>query len=154
MDKTFDAYQQFDPGRVKHQQFIIQQGPFQCIQIHNYQSKDQHDVDNSNEFDVGGNNHFDIYVFRNVGMYGEGKAFTKISALDLEQQADTAGLIIENAKYRVIAEFIEFILGRITLDDVKSNIGTHEVPVKMISGVCQSSANMRAHKNPLISISI
>lgn len=39
-------------GRVKHQQFTIQQGPFQCIQIHNYQSKGQHDVDNSNEFDI------------------------------------------------------------------------------------------------------
>jgi hypothetical protein len=139
-------------GRVKHQQFIIQQGPFQCIQIHNYQSKDKHDVDNSNEFDVGGNNHFDIYVFRNVAMYGEGKAFTKISSLDLEQQADTSGLTIENAKYRIIREFIDFMLGNITLKDVKSNIDTHAVPVKILSGVCQSSANMHTNSNPLIGI--
>lgn len=137
-------------GRVKHQQFIIQQGPFQSIQIHNYQSKDKHDVDNSNEFDVGGNNHFDIYVFRNVGMHGGGKAFTKISSLDLEQQADKSGLTIENAKYRIIHEFIDFILGNITIEDVKSNIDTHEVPVKIMSGVCQSSANMHANTNPLI----
>jgi hypothetical protein len=139
-------------GRVKHQQFIIQQGPFQCIQIHNYQSKHQHDVDNSNEFDVGGNNHFDIYVFRNVDMYGGGEAFTKISSQDLEQQADTTGLTIENAKYRIIREFIEFMLGNITLQDVKSNIDTHEVPVKIMSGVCQSSANMHTNNNPLIAI--
>jgi hypothetical protein len=141
-------------GRVKHQQFIIQQGPFQCIQIHNYQSKHEHDVDNSNEFEVGGNNHFDIYVFRNVGMYGEGKAFTKISSQDLEQQADMSGLTIENAKYRIIREFIEFILGRIKLKDVKSNIDTHEVPVKIMSGVCQSSASIHTNKNPLIRISL
>lgn len=141
-------------GRVKHQQFIIQQGPFQCIQIHNYQSKHEHDVDNSNEFDVGGNNHFDIYVFRNVGMYGGGDAFTKISSLDLEQQADTSGLTIENAKYRIIREFIDFMLGNITLRDVKSNIDTHEVPVKIMSGVCQSSANMHTNNNPLIHISL
>lgn len=139
-------------GRVKHQQFIVQQGPFQCIQIHNYQSKHEHDVDNSNEFDVGGNNHFDIYVFRNVGMYGGGKAFTKISSLDLEQQADTSGLTIENAKYRIIREFIDFMLGSVTLRDVKSNIDTHAVPVKMLSGVCQSSANIHTNNNPLICI--
>jgi hypothetical protein len=141
-------------GRVKHQQFIIQQGPFQCIQIHNYQSKHEHDVDNSDEFDVGGNNHFDIYVFRNVGMYGEGDAFTKISSRDLEQQADTSGLTVENAKYRIIREFIEFMLGNITLQDVKSNIDTHAVPVKILSGVYQSSANMHTKNNPLIDISL
>jgi hypothetical protein len=141
-------------GRVKHQQFIIQQGPFQCIQIHNYQSKHEHDIDNSNEYDVGGNNHFDIYIFRNVGMYGYGEAFTKISSLDLEQQADTSGLTIENAKYRIIHEFIDFMLGNLTLQDVKSNIDTHAVPVKMLSGVCQSSANMHNHTNPLIRISL
>lgn len=141
-------------GRVKHQQLTIQQGPFQCIQIHNYQSKDQHDVDNSDEFDIGGNNHFDIYVFRNVGMFGEGEALTKISARDFEQQADTVGLTIENAKHRVIIEFMEYMLGNIGLDEVRSNINTHAVPVKFMSGVCQSAANIRSGENPLVRISI
>lgn len=139
-------------GRVKHQQFIIQQGPFQCIQVHNYQSKDEHDIDNSNEFEVGGNNHFDIYVFRNVGMYGEGKAFTKISSQDLEKEVDKSGLTVENAKYRIIREFIDFIMGKIDLHAVKSNIDTHEVPVKIMSGVCQSSAHSYNNKNRLIHI--
>jgi len=141
-------------GRVKHQQFIIQQGPFQCVQIHNYQSKHEHDVDNSNEFDVGGNNHFDIYVFRNVSMYGEGKAFSKISSQDLEQQTDRSGLTIENAKYRIIREFIDFMLGNITLHDTKSNIDTHAVPVKMLSGVYQSGACLMNGQNPLVHISL
>lgn len=141
-------------GRVKHQQFIIQQGPFQCIQVHNYQSKDQHDIDNSNEFEVGGNNHFDIYVFRNAGMYGEGEPFTKISSQDLEKEADMTGLTIENAKYRIIREFIEFMLGNITLESVKSNIDTHAVPVKIMSCVCQSSANMYTNANPLVRMSL
>lgn len=141
-------------GRVKHQQFIIQQGPFQCVQIHNYQSKHEHDVDNYNEFDVGGNNHFDIYVFRNVSMYGEGKAFTKISSQDLEQQTDRSGLTIENAKYRIIREFIDFMLGNITLHDTKSNIDTHAVPVKILSGVYQSGACLMNGQNPLVHISL
>lgn len=141
-------------GRVKHQQFIIQQGPFQCIQIHNYQSKHEHDVDNINEFDFGGNNHFDICIFRNVSMYGKGKVLTRISSRDLEQEANMSGLTIENAKYRNIREFIEFMLGKIKLKDVKSNIDTHEVPVKIMSGICQSSARMHTNKNPLIRMSL
>jgi hypothetical protein len=87
-------------------------------------------------------------------MFGKGKAFTKISARDLEQQDGTTGLTIENAKHRVIVEFIEYILGKISLDQVKSNIDTHAVPVKFMSGISQSSANIRAGENPLIRMSI
>ncbi len=141
-------------GRIKHQHFIIQQGPFQCIQIHNYQSKDSHDIDNSQEFDIGGNNHFDIYVFRNKGMFGSGESFFKISAKDLEDKKRESGLIVENAKERVIIEFIDFMLGRINKSELKSNIDTHSIPVKMMSGVCQSGARLRKGDNPLIHISI
>jgi hypothetical protein len=33
-------------GRIKHESYHIQQGPFQSIQIHAYQVTDQHDLDN------------------------------------------------------------------------------------------------------------
>ncbi|MCB9798559.1 Gfo/Idh/MocA family oxidoreductase [Candidatus Nomurabacteria bacterium] len=136
-------------GRVKHQQFILQQGPFQSIHIHNYQSSAQHDIDNSNQFDVGGNNHFDIYVFRNATMYGEKKPFTKISGYELENRVDS-GLTGENAKHRVIIEYIEFILGKIKLEEVRSNIDSHEISVKMLSGVCQSGALIRSKMSSLV----
>lgn len=139
-------------GRVKHQQFIIQQGPFQCIQIHNYQSKDLHDVDNSNEFEVGGNNHFDIYVFRNVGMFGFGEAFYKISAKDLEEEERTTKLVIEKAKERVVLEFVSFMMGKIDKDKLKSNIDTHEVSVKIMSGIYQSGARLINNQNPIVNI--
>lgn len=141
-------------GRIKHQQFIIQQGPFQCIQIHNYQSKDSHDVDNSKEFDIGGNNHFDIYVFRNKGMFGSGESFFKISAKELEDKERESRLIVEKAKERVVIEFINFISKKIQKDDLRSNIDTHEIPVKILSGVYQSSARLRRKENPLIHIPI
>jgi predicted dehydrogenase len=140
-------------GRVKHQHFIIQQGPFQCIQVHNYQSKDLHDIDNSIEFDIGGNNHFDIYVFRNIKMFGSGKAFFKISSKDLgEDQVDK--LVQENAKDRVIMEFVNFVLGRISKDLLRSNIDTHAMPVKIMSGVYQSSVQANSGKNPLVRIGL
>ncbi len=141
-------------GRVKHQQFIIQQGPFQCIQIHNYQSKGSHDVDNSTEYGAGGNNHFDIYVFRNREMFGSGEAFYKVSAKDLEEKECVSRLNVENAKERVILEFVNFMLGKVNVDNLKSNIDTHNIPVKIMSGVYQSSIRLINHQNPLISMSI
>ena len=140
-------------GRVKHQQFIIQQGPFQSIHIHNYQSKHQHDVDNSDEFSVGGNNHFDIYVFRNVAMFGEGKSFYKISSKELESK-NAQGLTIENVKGEVILEFLNFMLGKICKKDLKSNIDTHYVPVKILSGIYQSNVKLKNKQNPLIKIKL
>ena len=140
-------------GRVKQQQFIIQQGPFQSIHIHNYQSKDKHDIDNSNEFDIGGNNHFDIYIFRNVGMFGGEEAFRKISIKDLEV-GNMQDLVVESTKGKVIMEFINFILGNLRKDELKSNIDTHDVPVKILSGIYQSSARLRRGKNPLVNIKL
>jgi len=141
-------------GRIKHQQFIIQQGPFQSIQIHNYQSKSSHDTDNSNEFDVGGNNHFDIYIFRNSGMFKSNQPFTKISAKELEDNKHSGRLINESAKERVIIEFINFMLGKINKNDLKSNIDTYAIPTKIMSGIYQSSALLAKRQNPLINISL
>ncbi len=141
-------------GRVKHQQFTIQQGPFQCIQIHNYQSKGQHDVDNSNEFDIGGNNHFDVYVFRNSDMFGAQKSFFKLSSKDLEKKEHSGRLVVEKAKERVIIEFVNFMLGKIEKSKLKSNINTHAMPVKIVSGVYQSSMRLKKQQNPLINITI
>lgn len=138
-------------GRVKHQQFVIQQGPFQCIHIHNYQSKHEHDVDNTNEFDTGGNNHFDIYVFRNSQMIGSGKPFLKISSKELETE-ESKGLTIELVKERIIREFIDVMQGRISVEDVRSNIDTHAMPVNIMSSIYQSNAKRVGGANPLIRI--
>jgi len=138
-------------GRVKHQQFTVQQGPFQCIQVHNYQSEDKHDTDNLDEYGVGGNNHFDIYVFRNSRMFGYGKPFQIISAKDLEKERDS-GLVNEKAKYRVVLEFIQFLLGRISKESLRSSIETQSVAVKIMSGVYQSHVRLSRGLNPLISM--
>lgn len=140
-------------GRVKHQQFTIQQGPFQCVQIHNYQSQDQHDIDNSEEYEIGGNNHFDILLFRNVKMFGSGQAYTKISAKDLESESDNR-LLVEKAKDRVLIEFLDFLEGKIEKNDLKSNIDSQLMPVLMMTGMYLSNACRHKKKNPLVSFPI
>jgi len=67
-------------GRVKQQLHIVNQGPFQTVHIHNYQSKDKQDKSTEDDYEVGGNNHFDIYVFRNARMFSfKIKPFVKYS---------------------------------------------------------------------------
>lgn len=46
------------------------------------------------------------------------------------------------------------MLGKIKKSKLKSNIDTHAIPVKIMSGVYQSSVQLRRKKNPLITISI
>ena len=98
---------------------------------------------------MGGNNHFDIYVFRNVGMYGYGKRRLQNIFFGPRTTDRNIRTTVENAKYRIIREFIDF-MQEIPLGAVKSNIDTHAVQVKIMSGVCQSSANMHAKTNPLV----
>jgi predicted dehydrogenase len=136
-------------GRVKHQQFIIQQGPFQSIHIHNYQASDIHDKNNSNEFDIGGNNHFDIYIFRNTDMFGEGEPFYKISSKEIQKEV-SGRLTIEMAKDFVILEFVEFVLGKLKKSQIVSSIDTHKIPVRIMSCIYQSNALFLEGKNPLV----
>jgi hypothetical protein len=135
-------------GRVKHQQFVIQQGPFQSVHIHNYQSSDIHDRDNSSEFRVGGNNHFDIYVFRNSEMFGQGEPFYIFSGEEVHREL-SGRLTIEEAKDTAITEFVHFTLGKLNKQSLISNIDTHRIPVKMMSCIYQSNALFVNNENPL-----
>jgi hypothetical protein len=144
-------------GRVKHQSYSIQQGPFQNIQIHQYQSDDKHEKNDVSEYELGGNNHFDIYVFRNAAMFGsDEKPFVKYSLKDLDKDGafDDSRLYNETAKDRVITEFIQFITGQISKEALRSNIDTHAVPVKMMSAIYRSHAQQTQKGTPLAEFSI
>ena len=140
-------------GRVKHQSYIIQQGPFQCIQIHNYQVNDKQDKLSSNEYKLGGSNHFDIYVFRNNEMFGRNETPLKTLTLkDLagENSLDDSRLYHETAKDSVIIEYIKFVRGEVKKDDLRSNITSHEIPVKIMSSIYKSHIKQRVGRNPIV----
>lgn len=139
-------------GRVKHEFHSIQQGPFQNIQVHSYQSKSKHDTHRSNEYVVGGNNHFDIYLFRNSKLIG-GKPFEKISIKDLKHPPKGLaqnGLFIENVKYLVVKQFCQYILKEIADEDIVSNIDDHLFPVILMSLIYQSHNNHIRKMSPLV----
>lgn len=154
VDPSSDLYK--GNGRIKHQSFHIQQGPFQCIQIHNYQANDKHDKNTIEDYDLGGNNHFDIYVFRNSQMFGDTvKPLEVLHLKDLKDStSDDSRIYQEVAKDAVIIEFIEYILGITNDEKLVSNITSHEVGVNIMSAVYQSHINYLDHRSPLASFAI
>lgn len=144
-------------GRIKHQYYCIQQGPFQCIQIHNYQSNDKQDISGLKDYELGGNNHFDIYVFRNEKMFGGNqKPLEVISLRDLaaSENADNSRLYHETAKDQVILEFISSMRGEIKKEDSTANITSYHVPVQIMSSIYKSHINYKNNQNPLIKFDI
>lgn len=141
-------------GRVKQEMHIINQGPFQTIQIHSYESNDKHNINTEKDFLLGGNNHFDIYVFRNSGMFSARQQPLTIYHLkDLIGHKDILREI-ERAKEHVVVEFLEFLEGRIKKSDLKSNIDSHEVPVEIMSSIYRSHIRYTKKQNPLVNFNL
>lgn len=143
-------------GRIKHEYHNIQQGPFQNIQIHSYQSKDDHSKNSLDDTMVGGNNHFDVLIFKNPKFANNESSLLKLTMDDFFK---TSGMKIgllasEQSKKKVLVEFISFILGKIKKVDLKSNIESHDLPTKIISGTYQSHIQLINKGNPLIKLSI
>ncbi|MGZ3458077.1 MAG: Gfo/Idh/MocA family protein [Archangium sp.] len=139
-------------GRVKHEHHSIQQGPFQNIQVHSYQSRAEHDENSVDEHAVGGNNHFDIYVFRNRGITGDERPLEVIRMGDLEARAGFGSerLATEQAKEAVVVEFLQFIRGELPSERVRSSIEDHRIPVRLMSAVYSSQVLQREGQNPLV----
>uniref|UniRef100_A0A831Z0F7 Gfo/Idh/MocA-like oxidoreductase N-terminal domain-containing protein n=1 Tax=candidate division WWE3 bacterium TaxID=2053526 RepID=A0A831Z0F7_UNCKA len=139
-------------GRVKHEYHNIEQGPFQNIQIHSYQSSDKHDLNDAKDFELGGNNHFDIYVFRNIGIVGGKKPLEVIRARDIarKERLSSKKLVSEQIKFEVVREFLEFIKVKEKPKKLTSNIDDHEITVKLMSSVYQSWAQQKAGLNPIV----
>lgn len=123
-------------GRVKHEYHNIEQGPFQNIQIHSYQSNDNHETNSRKDYQIGGNNHFDIYIFRNSGITGDRLPFEKFSVKDIcGNQIDDSRLITEQSKFKVVEEFLDCISGKIKRSEAISPIEDHYFPVQLMAGV-------------------
>lgn len=144
-------------GRVKHEYHNIEQGPFQNVQVHSYQSKDKHDLNTSEDFLLGGNSHFDIYTFRNINMTGDKKPLKVIRMTDLKEYASEIcddKLAIEMIKHRVIKEFLGFLNGKVKKEKLVSNIDDHMMPVQMMSGIYRSHIRYVSGLNPIIKYKI
>lgn len=125
-------------GRIKHESYHIQQGPFQNIQIHAYQASDKHDEENGLEDYLGGKNHFDIYVFRNplvADTPRQPQVYKLPDIIASTEMSSESMITMEWVKYRVVEEFADYLTGRRDKASICSQIEDHVVPVQMMSGI-------------------
>lgn len=140
-------------GRVKHEMHTIQQGPFQCIQIHSYQASDQHDKNTQADYQLGGNNHFELQVFRNAHFFGENEQALKtyaIQDLDVHSEYAETDLAHETAKEQIVSEFLLFIQGGLKKQALLSNIDQHAMPVQMMSAAYRSHIQQQRKESAFI----
>lgn len=142
-------------GRVRQESHIIQQGPFQAIHYHSYQSKEVDPSKNSNLYDVGGEYHLDIYIFRNSNLIG-GQAFQKISVenLDLNIMEGKSRGHQENARAQGFLEFIDFMEGKRSQSEMTSDFLTHRMGSVLTSLLYQSLCNDKLKNNPKVSMRV
>jgi hypothetical protein len=128
-------------GRIKHESYHIQQGPFQNIQIHAYQASDKHDEKNGEEYYLGGKNHFDIYIFRNplVADDKQQPQVFKLPDIIAPSEISSESMItMEWVKFQVVKEFADYLTGKTEKSAIHSQIEDHVVPVQIMSGIYQS----------------
>ncbi len=138
-------------GRIKHESYQIQQGPFQNIQIHAYQGTDKHDINNGVEDHLGGKNHFDVFVFRNPIVSNGGHSPEKYQFSDLAGQFSNDSMIkMESVKFKVVEDFIDFLSGKKTKEQLRSRIDDHLIPVKIMSGIYRSHIHRKAKEDCVV----
>lgn len=128
-------------GRIKHESYNIQQGPFQNIQIHAYQAYDNHDEKKGVEDYLGGKNHFEIYIFRNPLVASTSKQpqiFHLRDILDHQKSDDKSMITMEWVKFKVVKEFADYLTGIRSKDTITSQIEDHLIPVQIMSSVYSS----------------
>lgn len=140
-------------GRIKHESYHIQQGPFQSIQIHAYQGCDKHDLNNGLEDYLGGKNHFDVHVFRNP-LLTDGQHQPSVYKLtdmfEKPNKESESNIMMEQVKFKVVKEFVDFIEGKIDKNDVTSQIKDHRTSVQIMSGVYCSHIKAQENETPIM----
>ena len=126
-------------GRIRHESYIIEQGPFQCIIVNSFQSQEIL-KSNKNFSSVGGEYHYDIHIFRNSTLFPEYKSYELITMHDINRLIDLKHSRghQEDARRNCFEEFISSIEKNIPRNYQNSNFLEHEVSTKILSAIYQS----------------
>jgi predicted dehydrogenase len=140
-------------GRVRHESYIIQQGPFQCLHIDSLQSSEIK-ANSEPNYDIGGEYHFDIHIFRNDKFNSKWKNYEKISIRQLQKNKmlNLSRGHQEDARREATFEFLNYLEGERKKEYV-SDFALHKNTVKLIAGIYKSSVLKLNNSNPLVKIS-
>ncbi len=136
-------------GRIRHESYIIQQGPFQCVYINSLQSKEV-DEDKEPDYSIGGEYNFDIHIFRNDKLFKTWKNYENISIHDLEKNAGSGKSRghQEEARRKATMEFLSFLENGKKNGNL-SDFLSHKHSVQIMYAIYMSAIKKFKNKNPL-----
>lgn len=139
-------------GRVRHESYIIQQGPFQCIHVDSLQSKEVKCEEKPN-YETGGEYHFDIHVFRNDKFNDKWNNYDKITIRDLQKSvmSEKSRGHQEDARRAATMEFLNYLEDN-NKDDKISDLKSHKNSVRLMTAIYKSAALKACNQNPLVMI--
>ena len=139
-------------GRVRHESYIIEQGPFQSIIINSFQSKELLKNTDTNHSKVGGEAHFDVHIFRNSSLFKNLKPyelFKMEEKIDFSENNYSRGHN-EDARRICIEEFILSIKYNKSPEQQNSNFFEHELSTKVLSAIYESASKDFNNKNMVV----
>jgi predicted dehydrogenase len=126
-------------GRVRHESYIIEQGPFQSIIVNSYQSHEifKSDID---KYEVGGEYHYDIHVFRNSALFPEYKTYELLTMKELRGVEDLnySRGHQENARRNCVEDFVLSINNNSSPKKEISNFLSHDLSTQILSSIYRS----------------
>lgn len=137
-------------GRVRQEQYFLEQGPFQSISLITYQSKEISE-NNNDLFSIGKEFHMELHIFRNSNLFKEWKnheIFNIKNHIKMKLSGSSRGHQ-EDARYEAIIDFIDAVKEK---RDTASDFSSHRRGTLLLSGIYQSAIKRRQFKNPLIKL--
>ena len=136
-------------GRVRHESHIIQQGPFQAIHYHSLQTRGDQDTDG---YDVGTEGHIEVHVFRNSSFDARWKKYETLDydALTTVSESGTEEPTQSASRRRAIQEFLEYVNGRRTRQEMSSELTDHRRGATLMAGTYLSAAQQWVGGSPVV----
>nr|BBG91919.1 hypothetical protein [Streptomyces sp.] len=142
-------------GRVRHESHIIQQGPFQAIHYHSFQTL----ADSGRPRDphaLGGSEHVEVHVFRNSNFNGRWTTCETFRYDDLAVAGSPHGEREEPtqsaSRHRAMREFLEYINGKRSREQMASELTSHRRSSTLMAGAYLSAARQWSGASPVAAL--
>lgn len=137
-------------GRVRQEQYIVEQGPFQSISLITYQS--QEICENTEDiFSFGKEFHIELHIFRNSNLFSKWKIHETFNMKDYAEMKLTGRSRghQEDARYSGVIDFFDAIKEK---RDTISDFLDHKKSTLLLSAIYQSAIKRDLSKNALVKI--
>lgn len=140
-------------GRVRHENHIVMQGPFQALHFHSLQTLPD-GAPSTDPHSLGHESHIEVHVFRNSRFR---PGWTKYAGLDFgalstASDGEVALPTQESSRWRATREFLEYLDGRRSREEMSSELTSHRRAATLMAGAYLSMARQWTGASPVATL--